>query len=58
MIEEVLDWLAIGDVADDTGEEAKPCPEVFRFLVRVEGTILELVLSLVAFDSARSSPRP
>ena len=44
MIEEVLDWLAIGDVADDTGEEAKPCPQVFRFLVRVEGAVLELRL--------------
>ena len=44
MIEEILDGLAIGDVADDTGEEAKPCPQVFRFLVRVEGAILELGL--------------
>ena len=44
MIEEVLDWLAIGDVADDTSQEAKPCPEVFRLLVRVEGAVLELGL--------------
>ena len=44
MIEEVLDWLVIGDVADDTGEETKPCPEVFQLLVGVEGTILELRL--------------
>ena len=44
MIEEVLDWLAFGDVADDTGEEAQPCPQVFRLLVRVESAILELRL--------------
>ena len=44
MIEEVLDWLAIGDVADDTGEEAKPCPQVFRLLVGFEGAILEFWL--------------
>ena len=46
MIEEALDWLAImiGDAADDTGEEAKPCPQVFRLLVRVEGAVLELRL--------------
>ena len=44
MIEEVLDGLAFGDVADDTNEEARPCPQVFRFLVRVEGAILELGL--------------
>ena len=44
MIEEVLDGLAIGDVADDTSEEPKPCPEVFRLLVGVKGAILELRL--------------
>ena len=44
MIEEVLDWLYIGDAADDTGQEAKPCPEAFRLLVRVEGAVLELGL--------------
>ena len=44
MIEEVLDGLAIGDIADDTGEEAKPCPSVFRFLVGAEGAILEFRL--------------
>ena len=47
MIEEVHDWLPIGDVADYTGQEAKPCPEVFRLLVGVEGAILELRLQFL-----------
>ena len=46
-IEEVLDLFAVRNVADDTGEEAKPCPQVFRLLVGVEGAIFELWLQLL-----------
>ena len=50
MIEEALDRLAVRNVTDDTGEEAKPCPQIFRFLVRIESAILEFRLQLLVVD--------